>query len=82
MVNEGGHVVGGSGGVDGFGALPMQMDIGGGHDLPSRVDGRLGLGGPGFGAYNSMPGQALLDIDMNQFDWAAMDWGLGTRPTW
>lgn len=40
-------------------------------------DGYAGLGLEG---YPHMPGQAPLNVDANQIDWAAMDWDLVNAP--
>ncbi|KAK9250492.1 hypothetical protein V1507DRAFT_483003 [Lipomyces tetrasporus] len=58
--------------------LPMTMPMGfGNYGLLYGAGGQDGYAGTGL----NIPGQARLDIDINQLDWAAMDWDFGGRPT-
>jgi len=67
-------------GVDGLSRpMPMGYDTEG---LLPPTSGSDGYGGLGSGVYHNMPGQTLLDIDMNQLDWDSMDWGAGQLPAW
>jgi hypothetical protein len=62
-------------GIDNF---PMLLPMGfGSPGLLYNMGGQDGYGETGPGVYPSIPGQAPPDVDVNQLDWAAMDWGFG-----
>lgn len=57
--------------IDDF-SMPMQMDFGG-HGLLYGMGGQ-GSAGSGPGGYPDIPGQAMMDVDVNQLDWTTIDW--------
>jgi hypothetical protein len=61
-------------GTDDFLTL-MPVDFGT-HSLFYRMEGHNGCAAAGSGTHASFSGQDPPDIDMNQLDWAAMDWSL------
>lgn len=71
-------------GVMGIGMnnFPVSMAMGSGsHGLLNNMGGQGGYGVNEPGVYSNMPAQALLDVDVNNLDWAAMDWGFeGVHP--
>ncbi|KAL2215030.1 fungal-specific transcription factor domain protein [Thermoascus aurantiacus ATCC 26904] len=60
--------------------MPMPMEFGG-HGLSYGTGGQ-GSTGPGPGGYPDIPGQATMDVDMNQFDWTTIDWNLMHARGW
>ena len=57
------------------------MPLGSGnHSLLNSMGGRSGDPATGLGAYPTLPGMDLLDMDGDQFDWYAMDWDLLNAP--
>ncbi|KAK9386690.1 hypothetical protein V1515DRAFT_587027 [Lipomyces mesembrius] len=59
--------------------LRMSMPMGFGDcGLLYGAGGQDGYAGTGL----NIPAQARLDVDINQLDWAAMNWDFGGRPTW
>jgi hypothetical protein len=62
-------------GVDSF---PTSLPMGSGSDdLLYNMGGQDGYGVIGPGVYPNMPGQTPLDVDVDNLDWTAMDWGFG-----
>jgi len=49
-------------------SMPMPMDFG--HGLPYGMGGQ---GSTGSG-YPDIPGEATMDVDVNQLDWTTIDW--------
>ncbi|KAF4632699.1 hypothetical protein G7Y89_g5427 [Cudoniella acicularis] len=57
--------------------LPMSMAMGfGSHSLLYGMGRQDGYAGTGLGAYPDMSELAPLDVDIDQWDWSAMDWDL------
>lgn len=52
-------------------SISMTMDFGS-HDLLYSMDGQ-GFAGAGPGGYPDMLGQATMDVEVNQFNWATID---------
>lgn len=53
-------------------SMPMPMDFGG-HDL-LYSDGGQGSTDPGSMGFPEIPGQAAMEVDIDQLDWGAIDW--------
>jgi hypothetical protein len=61
-------------------AMPMPMEFSG-HVAPLSLDRCVDYGAPQLSSGDGVSGQQSLDINLNQLDWAAMDWRVG-RPFW
>jgi hypothetical protein len=65
-------------GIDDF---PMSMPIGfDSHSLLYGMGGPDGYAADALGVHSNITGQNLLDFDVNQLQWAAMDWGFVNAP--
>ena len=64
-------------GVDEF-LTSMQMDFG---SHMYNLERQAGYAEIGPGVYPHIPGQALLDVDVNHLDWSAMNWSSMNEPT-
>ncbi|KAB8201785.1 hypothetical protein BDV34DRAFT_202042 [Aspergillus parasiticus] len=54
--------------------LPMTMPMDfGAHDLLYSMEGH-DFPGPDLGGYPDIPGQATMDVEVNQSDWTTIDW--------
>lgn len=60
-------------------AMSMPISIGS-NSLPYGMGQQELYPGIGIGEYSQMPGQDPLDLDMNLFDWPAMNWDLVNVP--
>ena len=59
--------------IDDF-LMPLPMDFGG--NSPPYYMGWKGSGGSGPMSYPDIPGQALMEVDVNHLDWTTIDWNL------
>lgn len=65
-------------GIDNFStSMPMSF---GSNGLLYSMGGQDGYAGMRLGGFSYTTGQAPLDVDANQFDWAAMDWSFINAP--
>ncbi|KAI0131913.1 hypothetical protein BJ170DRAFT_611687 [Xylariales sp. AK1849] len=64
-------------------SMSMPMNFGSGSLLFGMgIGGQDSYAGTGPVVNPALSGQTPLDVDMNQGNWAAMDWGLGGRRVW
>ena len=63
-------------GVDDF-LMSLPMDFG---SHMYSLERQAGYAEMGPGVYSHMPGQALLEFDVNQLDWSAMNWSSMIEP--